>query len=63
MGVARGHDESGDTNAARNVRCRGVASIRARMEASREDGCHLPGEADAGRKNGRQEQSRRDVKP
>ena len=34
MGVGRGHDESGDTNAARNVCCRGVASIRARMEAS-----------------------------
>ncbi len=29
MCVAHGHDESGDTNAARNVRCRGVASIRA----------------------------------
>lgn len=58
-----GHNDNADTNAARNLRCRGVAAIRARMDASQEDGIHPPEEADAGRKNGRLEQSRRHVAP
>ena len=53
------HTDNADANAARNVRDLGVASIRARMDASREDGHHLPKGTDAGRKTGRQEQSRR----
>ena len=58
-----GHVDNADANAARNVRDRGVATIRARMDASREDAQHLPEGADAGRKNGGQEQSRPPVTP
>ena len=36
---------------------------RAPMDVFREDGSHLPGETDAGRKNVRQEQARHDVEP
>lgn len=45
------------------MRCRGVATIRARMDASREDDLRLPEEAEAGRNNGRQDASGRHVKP
>ena len=58
-----GHTDNADANAARNIRDQGVASIRARMNASQEDGHHLPEGTDAGRKTGRQEQSRRPEKP
>ena len=56
-----GHEDNADANAARNVRDRGVAAIRARMDASGEDAHHRPKGADAGRKNAGQEQSRPDV--
>ncbi len=58
-----GYTDNADANAARNIRDRGVASIRARMNASREDGYHLPEGTDAGLKTERQEQSRRLEKP
>ena len=58
-----GHTDNADANAARNVRDRGAAAIRARMDASREGGDHLPKGTDAGRKTVRQEQSRRSGKP
>ena len=60
---ACGHEDNADANAARNVRDRGVANIRARMDASRGDARHLPEGADAGRKTDGQEQSRPLVTP
>ena len=42
---------------------RGVAAIRARMDASQEDGNHPPEGADAGQKTGAQEQSRANGTP
>ena len=57
--AACGHTDNADANAARNIRDQGVASIRARMNASREDGHHLPKGTDAGLKTERQEESGR----
>ena len=56
---ACGHTDNADANASRKMLDRGVATIRARIDASREDGYHLPKGTDAGPKTVRQEQSRR----
>ena len=50
-----GHTDNADANAAKNVRDRGIANIRARMHASRNGESHSK-EADAGRKTGRQDE-------
>ena len=60
---ACGHTDNADANASRNVLDQGVAAIRARMDASREGGNHLPKGTNAGRKTVRQEQSRRSGTP
>ncbi len=58
-----GNEDNADANAARNVRDRGKATIRARMDASREPDDRVPEGADAGRTNDGQEQSRPLVTP
>ena len=58
-----GHTDNADANAARNIRDRGVATIRARMDASRAGDNPRPEGADARRRTERQERSRRPGTP
>ena len=58
-----GHTDNADANAARNVRDRGVATIRARMDASWTAGRQPSEGANASRKSDGQEQSRPHATP